>query len=68
MNDGEIDHEWTHYPVCPHCGFIDREWWDGTDKGSDDSTWEAECGNCDKSYTVHMSVMTRFSTEKKDRP
>lgn len=26
---GQHDTDWTEFPVCPHCGTQDQDWWDG---------------------------------------
>lgn len=61
MND--FDTEWTTFPVCPHCGDIDQDWWDGLSPKNDGDSWEAECGNCQKNYIVTMSISTHFDTK-----
>ncbi len=60
----EIEHEDTDFPTCPHCGFEDRDWWDGLDDNMNDGDkWESECISCGKSYAVTMCITTTFDTE-----
>lgn len=58
-----FDTEWTIFPVCPHCGTVDQDWWDGLAPKNDGDSWEVECGNCQKDYIVTMSVSTHFDTQ-----
>ena len=49
MNDERsIDHEWTDFPVCPWCGLVDQDWWDGTTIENDGDKEETECDRCKK--------------------
>lgn len=49
---GEIDHEWTSFPVCPHCGHEHRDAWEW---GDDD---HHECGVCERPFRAvrHVTV------------
>lgn len=60
----EIDHEYTIYPTCPHCGHEDADWWEGDGVGVDDGeSWVDECGNCGKKYIARKLESVRFDTE-----
>lgn len=62
----EYDTEFTEFPTCPHCGEADQDWWDGLPSKEDGDEWTVECGFCDESYTVTMSVSTYFATRKRE--
>lgn len=59
----KFDTEWTTFPVCPHCGETDQDWWDGLGPKDDGDSWEVECGACQQDYVVTMSVSTHFETQ-----
>lgn len=52
------------YPVCPHCGRVDRDWWDVSPprRISDGAEWETECGTCEKTYIVRVHEHISFDT------
>lgn len=61
----KIDHEYTHMPVCPHCGHAakcvaDLLTQDGIEQGYGSS----ECGRCEREYEVTLIVLHRFTTRK----
>ncbi len=60
--------ELTDKPVCPHCGNIDDNWWDGIggDKGDGDR-WVTNCPNCALVYCVLLQVEYSFKTRKEIR-
>ena len=60
----EIDCQQNDYPVCPHCGTTDVDWWDGQPDRKDGDTWTVECPGCDKEYAVTLTVTTTFDTKK----
>jgi hypothetical protein len=60
----EFDTKWTTFPVCPHCGKADQDWWDGLSHKWDGDSWEVNCGFCMKEYQVTISVDTTFDTKK----
>lgn len=69
LEDKEIDCCHTDFPVCPHCGETDQDWWDGLGSKNDGDSWVVTCGFCDKDYEVEMTVSTTFSTEAlRDEP
>jgi len=60
-----IDCEHRDFPVCPHCGTIDEDWWDGlTIEARDGSEWTAKCPECGEEYHVTLTVTTTFTTKK----
>lgn len=61
----EIDHIRTSVPTCPHCGWRDEDWWDGTSLKRDGDTKEEECQKCHKEYEVEMHYEPEFTTEKR---
>jgi hypothetical protein len=61
----EIDCCLNEFPVCPNCGNVDQDWWDGLEAEiNDGSTWGASCGSCEADYTVTANVNTTFNTKK----
>jgi hypothetical protein len=64
MSEHETDD--TDFPVCPHCGCRDQDWWDGLEPKSDGDVWECDCHNCSKTYLVTMCVTTTFSSRVKE--
>ncbi len=59
-----FDTIWTHFPVCPHCGEEDFDWWDGQPQRWDGDEWQVDCGWCNKEYSIIMSISTLFWTRK----
>jgi len=51
-------------PMCPHCGDVDQDWWDGLPLKNDGDSWESCCGNCDKEYKVTININTTFDTKE----
>ncbi|OGS99810.1 MAG: hypothetical protein A3K04_02380 [Gallionellales bacterium RBG_16_56_9] len=60
---GQHDTDWTEFPVCPHCGTQDHDWWDGLPQKNDGDNWDATCMSCGSDYSVVMSVSVHFSTK-----
>jgi len=64
VND-EIDHEYTDFPVCPHCGYVDEYYWEGDNYPTEDEqTVDDECLECGKKYKLTCNVIRTFSTSK----
>ena len=63
---GAINHEWTTFPTCPHCGEADQDWWDSLEPKNDGDEWPVDCSWCDKEYILQMNVSADFSTWKSD--
>jgi hypothetical protein len=53
-----------YFPVCPHCGHVDQNWWDGSKGCCDGDAWVDECRNCEKEYDVLFEVIYYFTTGK----
>ena len=60
-----IDLSYNTYPVCPHCGESDQDWWDGLPPKNDGDQWNVACGFCDEKYSVTLNVEATFCTSKK---
>ena len=57
--------DWTEFPVCPHCGESDQDWWDGLEVSVEDGTeWDANCAWCSQDYKVTACVTLTFTTKK----
>jgi len=65
-----LEHTGQNYPVCPHCGHVDRDWWDVSPPRDvhDGAEWETECGTCEKPYTVRVHETITFDTEAEATP
>lgn len=57
------DHEWSDFPICPHCGKPQRHAEEMIFPGLEGTT-DAECDHCEKPYKVTRHCLFRFSTEK----
>ena len=58
----EIDHEYTDYPVCPHCGYEHLDW-----KCRGEGEEEEEdvfCESCDKLMDVSTNMTITYTTSK----
>ncbi len=62
----EINTKWTTFPVCPHCGIENQDWWDGIGIKEDGDSWEVECDWCQKNHIVTLSVSYSFNTKAAD--
>lgn len=57
----------TTFPVCPHCGSDDQDWWDGlTIQVNDGTKWTAHCSDCGGDYEVSACVDVTFTTKALD--
>lgn len=57
------DTDATDFPVCPYCGFVDRDWWDGIPPKDDGDFWYVNCARCEKTYKVTLAASVTFTTE-----
>ena len=60
----EIDCSYTDEIVCPHCGYEFSDSWELPMKRDGDNT-EIECDECQKKFTVYLSVTYAYSSDKK---
>lgn len=52
----------TMWPVCPHCGYTDRDAWEwGSAYDSGDKAW---CGSCGREFFATRNVSVDWSTQK----
>jgi hypothetical protein len=63
-SEKDIETEDTSDPVCPCCGFVDVDWYDGLDSKGDGDEWIAECPLCDTPYTCRIELRTAFTTKR----
>lgn len=61
--ESNLDYCYEEFPKCPHCDFLNEEWWDGTTLKSNDDTEKRSCISCGEEYEVTMHVSYRFSTD-----
>lgn len=55
------DHTDTMYPVCPHCGYKERDAWEwGSAYDSGDKAW---CGSCGREFFATRNVSVSWSTQ-----
>lgn len=59
-----IEHEYTHEIVCPHCGY---EFMDSWEFESED-IGELDCDECDESFVAHRNISVSYSTKKSLTP
>ncbi len=53
--------DWENNPICPHCGEVDDQWWDGMPKNAGDGYgWVATCAECEGAYAVTMCMTATF--------
>ena len=50
-------------PVCPHCKYQYRDWWDGNNDKGDGDSWEVDCPNCDKPFKITLWITLTFENE-----
>ena len=51
--------------VCPHCGHVGQDTAEYFyDNGGSDFIEEAECGECEKKFTIRRDVTVDYTTEK----
>ena len=56
----EWDRSRTQLPVCPYCGYADREWWDAGEWGHNERSHS--CPKCEKEYKAYMEPNPEFTT------
>lgn len=54
----EIDHEYTDYPVCPHCGHEHTDW----ECHGDGEEEDVRCESCDELMDVSTNMWIIYST------
>ena len=57
----EIENRYTHYPVCPYCGY---EYKSARDDIHHDTY--LECPSCEKEYFVSLNIEYTYSTLRND--
>lgn len=63
MNEYEIDHIGTRFPVCPKCGQERVDWWGWWGLKHDGDTTTLQCNRCENYFTVTLHVETSFDTQ-----
>lgn len=59
-----MKHSHEDYPVCPHCGHEEKEWYDKEIDLDDGGITTIECNACDTAFIVTTHLNFSFSTEK----
>lgn len=68
VSDAELDTDDTDFPVCPSCGTIDYDWWDGLGIEVNDGTeWSRSCDECGAEFKVTACVNITFTTTKEQQ-
>lgn len=62
-NQSQIDFTETTYPVCPYCGYLDRDSWKLPFVGIEDTT-TSKCIGCEMEYQVERNISVSYSTQK----
>lgn len=65
-HNGSLKTERTEYPVCPHCGEYEYEFWDWDGLRDDGDSTEIYCGKCEKDYFVQLHLEHSFTTAFKE--
>ena len=60
MSRDELDLAYNPYPVCPHCGAVDRDAWE-LDFGPNEAI-TTFCGSCENDYRVVRHQSVTYST------
>jgi hypothetical protein len=63
MSQKPIDTELTTYPICPYCGFQDKDNWELPFDGLED-TITFECKRCEMEHEIERKVTIYFTTSK----
>lgn len=61
-----IRHTHTDQIVCPYCGHKDRDSWEFLN--GEEGVEEAECGECERSFTASRHVSVFYSTVRAPEP
>lgn len=59
-----IEHEFTSFPVCPHCGSVDPDAWEYEAEAINDEVVEVSCGVCGKDMRCVPHVTVLWTTSK----
>ena len=54
----------TEFPVCPHCGHVERDAWEIEFGPGLDGDAVTSCGSCGKYYFVTRDCTVRYSTKE----
>jgi len=58
----EFDTVLMQDPVCPYCGYKERDWGEWGVEQDEDDIWE--CGSCGEEYRYHVDITVQFTTAK----
>ena len=50
-------------PVCPHCGYVERDAWEWNFGPGLEGSTEQECGSCGGEFTCEREVSIYYSTK-----
>lgn len=54
----------TDYPICPHCGHIERDAWEINFGDMLDGDAEVSCNSCGQDYFCTRIVDVQYETSK----
>jgi len=55
------EHEWSDYPICPHCGYVHKDAWEMFDDVEGNK--ETNCHSCDRPIIVNKHCRINYSTK-----
>ena len=58
----DLQHDYTHEPVCPYCGRVYGDAWEINFGGDMEGSTEITCGACEKDFSVDRHVEVTYST------
>lgn len=58
------DTKYTNLPICPHCGHLERDFWEIDFGGGLDGDTVVGCGSCGKDYALSRHCSVSYSTSK----
>jgi len=66
MKTDPTDTEWTDFPVCPHCGYNDEDYFELGERLVDGNELKVACGSCGKDFHLYVHISTNFTSRKLD--
>ena len=64
VNKMLIDTKHTINPVCPYCGYVERNAWDINFGPYSEGDTEVDCGKCEKTYKAFRECEITYTTER----
>lgn len=64
----ELDTWHTDEPVCPYCGYVERDAWEIDFGPGIEGVCEIDCGSCDKTFEVSRNCSISYTTKEIPAP